>query len=232
MPPLSALSLSSPRARSLSPSLSHTHTYLSVSLSLRARSLVVVFLLAPSRSGRCAFQGPIFFYLGNEADVGLYVNATGLMWEHAARFGALMVFAEHRYDGQYFTRLLPPPSLWGGGSVSLFCCSHEGETTGRACTTTVRPQRGDNPLSPLLVAPRVAPLEEGACIGLLPWIFTTSCLWSLCLVEPIACLSAPTRLHCDIHPCPGTTVRHSPRQPRRPTWRTYRMSRRWRTTPA
>ena len=28
-------------------------------------------------------RGPIFFYTGNEADVTLYANATGLMWEHA-----------------------------------------------------------------------------------------------------------------------------------------------------
>ncbi|KAJ9533846.1 hypothetical protein QJQ45_026943, partial [Haematococcus lacustris] len=38
--------------------------------------------------------GPIFFYAGNEADVMLYVNATGLMWENALHFGALLVFAE------------------------------------------------------------------------------------------------------------------------------------------
>ncbi len=42
---------------------------------------------------------PVFFYTGNEADVGLYVNATGLMWENAEAFGALIVFAEHRYYG-------------------------------------------------------------------------------------------------------------------------------------
>lgn len=38
--------------------------------------------------------GPIFFYAGNEADVTAYVNATGLMWENAEAFGALVVFAE------------------------------------------------------------------------------------------------------------------------------------------
>ena len=41
----------------------------------------------------------VFFYAGNEANVELYVNQTGLMWESAARFGAALVFAEHRYYG-------------------------------------------------------------------------------------------------------------------------------------
>ncbi|WIA14666.1 hypothetical protein OEZ85_003168 [Tetradesmus obliquus] len=50
---------------------------------------------APNRA-----LGPIFFYLGNEADVTLYLNHTGLMWENAAHFGALLIFAEHRYYGQ------------------------------------------------------------------------------------------------------------------------------------
>ena len=44
--------------------------------------------------------GPIWFYCGNEASVELYVNATGLMWENAAAFGALLVFGEHRYYGE------------------------------------------------------------------------------------------------------------------------------------
>ncbi|KAG1699209.1 hypothetical protein DVH05_014125 [Phytophthora capsici] len=45
-------------------------------------------------------NGSIFFYVGNEADVTLYLNHTGLMWENAAAFNALLVFAEHRYFGQ------------------------------------------------------------------------------------------------------------------------------------
>ncbi|CAE7949177.1 PRCP [Symbiodinium sp. KB8] len=51
-----------------------------------------------SRGAQKATCGPVFFYTGNEADV--YVNETGLMWEHAQEFGALMVFAEHRYFGE------------------------------------------------------------------------------------------------------------------------------------
>lgn len=43
---------------------------------------------------------PIFFYCGNEADVELYVNATGLMWERAQEFNAMLVWGEHRYYGK------------------------------------------------------------------------------------------------------------------------------------
>ena len=44
-------------------------------------------------------DGPIFFYVGNEANVELYLNHTGLMWENAQDFHAMLVFAEHRYFG-------------------------------------------------------------------------------------------------------------------------------------
>eukprot|EP00039_Didymoeca_costata_P029055 m.23103 g.23103 ORF g.23103 m.23103 type:complete len:514 (+) comp7466_c0_seq3:18-1559(+) len=45
-------------------------------------------------------DGPIWFYCGNEANVELYVNNTGLMWDNAKDAKALLVFAEHRYYGE------------------------------------------------------------------------------------------------------------------------------------
>ena len=39
-------------------------------------------------------------YFGNEANVELYLNNTGLMWESAHDFGAMLIFAEHRYYGK------------------------------------------------------------------------------------------------------------------------------------
>ncbi|XP_077499993.1 lysosomal Pro-X carboxypeptidase-like [Amblyomma americanum] len=44
--------------------------------------------------------GPIFFYAGNEAELEKFIRNTGVMWEWAPEFNALVVFAEHRYYGQ------------------------------------------------------------------------------------------------------------------------------------
>lgn len=41
-------------------------------------------------------SGPIFFYAGNESPVEAYADNTGLMWENAEAFQALVVFAEVR----------------------------------------------------------------------------------------------------------------------------------------
>lgn len=58
--------------------------------------------------------GPIFFYTGNESPVEEYVNNTGLMWELGPKFGALLVFAEHRYEP------LSHPALCGPDAQSCF----------------------------------------------------------------------------------------------------------------
>lgn len=43
---------------------------------------------------------PIFLYTGNESPVEEYVNNTGLMWNLAEKYSALVIFAEHRYFGE------------------------------------------------------------------------------------------------------------------------------------
>ena len=58
--------------------------------------------------------GPIFFYTGNESPVEEYINNTGLMWELAEQFGALIIFVEHRYEP------LSHPEVCGEDARSCF----------------------------------------------------------------------------------------------------------------
>ena len=80
--------------------------------------------------------GPIFFYTGNESPVEEYVNNTGLMWELGEQLGALLVFAEHRYEP------LSHPALCGNGTQTCisFCTTAQALADWVALITHLRGQ--------------------------------------------------------------------------------------------
>jgi len=63
---------------------------------VKKRMFLTSFSLLYTHSFSFFINRAVFFYVGNEADVTLYVEHTGLMWENAQAMNARIVFAEHR----------------------------------------------------------------------------------------------------------------------------------------
>ena len=79
---------------------------------------------AADAAGGAAAKGPILFYTGNESPVEVYINNTGLMWDLAPKLNALLVFAEHRYEGESFPELQGGPPLPLHAPLSLLAAHH------------------------------------------------------------------------------------------------------------
>ena len=90
-----------------------------------------------------ALAGPILFYTGNESPVEEYVNNTGLMWSLAPKLGALLVFAEHRYEGESF------PEVEGMPNCMSYCSSAEALADFASLITTIKRER-DAPTAPVI----------------------------------------------------------------------------------
>ncbi|CAL7948405.1 unnamed protein product [Xylocopa violacea] len=69
------------------------HFSYSVSDTFKLRYLV-------NNTWQKTYNAPIFFYTGNEGNIETFAENTGFMWEIAPEFGALLIFAEHRYYGE------------------------------------------------------------------------------------------------------------------------------------
>ena len=61
---------------------------------------------------------PMFFYTGNESPVEEYVNNTGLMWELGAKLGAVLVWAEHRYEPKTHPSLVGSQNCFAFGTTA------------------------------------------------------------------------------------------------------------------
>ncbi|RCV22159.1 hypothetical protein SETIT_4G198200v2 [Setaria italica] len=54
----------------------------------------------PSGGRKGGAAGPLFVYTGNEGDIEWFATNTGFMFDIAPKFGALLVFIEHRFYGE------------------------------------------------------------------------------------------------------------------------------------
>lgn len=87
---------------------------------------------SPEFSAALGTKGPILFYTGNESPVEVYINNTGLMWTLAPKLNALMIFAEHRYEGESF------PELVGMPDCMSHCTSAEALADFATLITTIK----------------------------------------------------------------------------------------------
>ena len=150
--------------------------------------------------------GPIFFYVGNEADVTLYLNHSGLMWENAESFGALLVFAGagHRTRGGVWWRTHAPgvaaaAPISSAGLQRGACCALGAPCRQPPCRPLCR--------APLLRAVQALPKEAQGPHGL-PDIRTGAGRWVGCApgVRPHPACIVARSTHAQRELCSGGTA--------------------------